>query len=412
MFQIHSWPNVILHLDGDAFFASVMQAVYPKLKGKPIVVGKERGIATAISYEAKKFGVKRGMRGDEIRKVCPNVLFITSDYETYSLFSQKMFTILRFYSPAVEEYSVDEGFADLKGLRRPLKMSYKAIGKAIKDKVESSLGITVSVGISLTKSLAKLASGFSKPSGLTIINGRSIEKLLKEVPLNQVWGIGPQTTAYLNKLNMKTVLDFAEKPESWVEKHLTKSHLEIWHELRGKLIYELNTTGKSSFKRITKSQTFNPPTNDQKVLWARLSRHIESAFKKARRFNYKVGKVGLFLKTQEFSYHHTEFKLLEKSSFPLLIRKELKKGFQRIFRKAVPYRTTGCWLSDLQDESNYQQSLFSDPIEKRKTKKIYSIYETKKIDFGTSLYDKEKVHKRQQNSRINIPFVSLAKFDS
>lgn len=398
---------MILHLDGDAFFASVMQAVYPKLKGKPIVVGKERGIATAISYEAKKFGVKRGMRGDEIRKVCPEVLFITSDYEIYNLFSQKMFSILRMFSPTVEEYSVDEGFADLKGLRRPLKMNYKAIGKAIKDKVELSLGITVSVGISLTKSLAKLASGFDKPSGLTVVDGPSIEKFLKNIILNDVWGIGPQTTAYLNKLGIKTALDFVEKPESWIERKLTKPHIEIWHELKGKMIYELNTKGKSNFKGITKSQTFYPPTNDEHILWARLCGHIESAFKKARRFNYKVGKVGLFLKTQQFSYCHTEIRLLEKTSFPLLIKKDLKKGFQKIYKKAVLYRAIGCWLSNLQNENNHQPSLFSDPIEKIKAKKIYSIYESQKIDFGTSLYDKEKLLKRQQNFKINIPFVKI-----
>lgn len=407
MFQIYSWPNVILHLDGDAFFASVMQAVNPSLKGKPIVVGKERGIATAISYEAKKFGVKRGMRGDEIRKICPKVLFITSDYEIYNLFSQKMFKILRLLSPTIEEYSVDEGFADLKGLRRPLKMGYKTIGKTIKDKIESSLGITVSVGISLTKSLAKLASGFDKPSGLTVIDGLSIEKFLKNILLNDVWGIGPQTTAYLNKLNIKTALDFANKPESYIKEKLTKPHLEIWHELRGRLVYKINTKGKNSFKGITKSQTFYPPTSDEHILWARLCRHIESAFKKARRFNYKVGKIALFLKTQEFSYHHTEFKLLEKTSFPLLIKKDLKKSFQRIYKKTVPYRATGCFISNLQNENIHQPSLFSNSTEKRKAKKIYSIYEREKIDFGTSLYDKEELMENKEK-KINLPFVSLA----
>ena len=129
MLQIRPWPETILHIDGDAFFASVTQAVNPQLKNKPVVTGKERGIATAISYEAKKYGVHRGMRYGEIKKVCPNCIFIDSDYELYALFSHRMFEIIRQFSFVVEEYSIDEGFVDLKGLRKPLNMSYEEIGK-------------------------------------------------------------------------------------------------------------------------------------------------------------------------------------------------------------------------------------------------------------------------------------------
>ena len=127
MLQIYFWPNVILHLDGDAFFSSVFQAVNPNLKGKPVVTGSERGLATAVSYEARKYGVKRGMLTWQIKKICPQCVILESDYELYSLFSHKMFGILRTFTPTVEEYSVDEAFADIKGLRRPLSMSYLEI---------------------------------------------------------------------------------------------------------------------------------------------------------------------------------------------------------------------------------------------------------------------------------------------
>jgi DNA polymerase-4/DNA polymerase V len=112
-----SWPKAVLCLDGDAFFASVTQAVHPELKGKPVVTGWERGIATAVSYEARALGVTRGMRCWEIKKQFPTVTITTSDYRIYHLFSEKMFTVMRKYSPCVEVYSVDEGFADLKGMR-------------------------------------------------------------------------------------------------------------------------------------------------------------------------------------------------------------------------------------------------------------------------------------------------------
>ncbi|MFC1711479.1 DNA polymerase IV [Patescibacteria group bacterium] len=406
MFQFHPWSNVILHLDGDAFFASVIQAAYPHLKGKPVAVGKERGIATAISYEAKKFGIKRGMIGTDIKKLCPHCNFITSDYELYALFSEKMFNILRSFSPDVEEYSVDEGFADLKGLRRPLNSSYTQIAKNIKNKVQSSLGISVSVGVATTKSLAKLASDFKKPGGLTVINGLNIKNFLKQISLNKIWGIGINTTSYLQKLGLKTALDFALKEEDFIKKHLTKPYFEIWQELRGKKVYEINTQGKTSYKGIVKSQTFKPNCNNPKILWAKLSHHLEQAFQKARRFNYQAGKITIFLKTQNFRYHTTTIKLLQKTGYPLLIRKELKQGFNKIFQKQTYYRACGCQITDFEDLHTGQLSFFSNKTKEKKAKKIYPVYEDKKIDFGTSLYDK-KIKQSKTKANFSLPVVSI-----
>ena len=115
---ISSFPQAIMHIDADAFFASCEQAIHPELKGKPVITGKERGIVAAASYEAKARGVTRAMRLFEVKKVCPDVIILPSDYETYSLFSVRMFEILRRFSPDVEEYSIDEAFVDLTGLRR------------------------------------------------------------------------------------------------------------------------------------------------------------------------------------------------------------------------------------------------------------------------------------------------------
>lgn len=407
MLQIHSWPNVILHLDGDAFFASVMQSVNPSLKGKPVITGSERGIATAISYEAKKYGIKRGMPIWEMKKICPKCIVIETDYELVDLYSQKMFSIIRSFTPCVEEYSVDEGFADIQGMRKPLNMNYAEIGKAIKDKVESSLGISVSVGISITKSLAKLASSFRKPSGLTVVKDRHIDKLLELTAINDVWGIGSNTSAYLKKFGVNTALDFALKPEEFINKHLTKPFFEIWKELRGEKIYDLNTDGKTSYRGISDTATFKPPTNNKDKLWAKLIFHVEEAFQKARRYNYSVGKINLFLKTQQFSFHSTEVKLQEKIAYPYLIRKELKEAFEKIYKKNVPYRTTGCHISDFEENASVQPSLFSDRKYEEKIKKIYPLYESRKIDFGTMLFDKEKNYTKNKKSKLSIPLMSL-----
>ncbi|MBM3208961.1 DNA polymerase IV [Candidatus Shapirobacteria bacterium] len=408
MFQIHSWPNVILHLDGDAFFASVMQATNPELKGKPVVTGCERGIATAVSYEAKRLGVKRGMRIFEIKNICPRCLILTSDYEAYQLFSQKMFAILRSLTGEAEEYSIDEGFADLKGLRRPLNASYSKIGKMVKDKIESSLGITVSVGISVTKSLAKLASSANKPSGLTIVDGRSLEKLLEPIPVREIWGVGENTAAYLNKLGIQTALEFASQKEDFIKKNFSKPYFEIWQELRGEKVYELNCGRKAAYKSMMKSQTFSPPTSDAGVLWAKLSDQIEKAFEKARRFNYRVGEVNIFLKTQDFNYHATKIKLPQASAYPLLIRTELKEGFTKIYRQNILYRATGCYLGELKENKSFQTSLFGNQqFAEEKAKKIYALYEEKKVDFGARLFDKAAMVKERSSKRFGLPFLSF-----
>src|SRR3989338_4172315 len=404
MLQVHSWPNTILHLDGDAFFCSVFQAVNPKLKGKPVVTGSERGLATAVSYEARKCGIKRGMLTWQIRKICPQCIILDSDYELYGLFASKMFSIVRSFTPQVEEYSIDEGFADIKGLRRPLHMTYYEIAKEIKEKIESSLGISISVGVSLTKCLAKLASSSHKPSGLTLVSGKQIEDLLRKTKIYDVWGIGVQTSAYLEKFGIKTAFDFTSKKELFITNQLSKPYHEIWRELRGEKVYDLDLEGRQSYKSITRSQTFTPSTNNKDFLWARLLQHIEDAFQQARKFDYVVGKIYPFIKTQNFEYYGTEIKLAEKVFYPYLIHEQLRQTFEKMYRKDSQYRATGCTISDLQDNVINQMSLFNQQEnQEEKIKKLYPLFEAKKVDFGSMLFDKKRGKIVEEKPKLNMP---------
>jgi len=143
----------------------------PKLKGKPVITGKERGIVASMSYEAKAMGVTRAMRLSDVLKLCPDAILLPSDYETYSILSRRLFNIVRRYTPEVEEYSVDECYADITGLQRPLRMSYEKIAEKIKNDLGKELGFTFSIGLAPTKILAKIVSKWNKPSGLTVIPG-------------------------------------------------------------------------------------------------------------------------------------------------------------------------------------------------------------------------------------------------
>ncbi len=371
-----------MHLDADAFFASCEQAIHPELKGKPVITGKERGIVAAASYEAKNRGVKRGMRLFEVKKVCPDAVILPSDYETYSLFSLRMFEILRRFSPDVEEYSIDEAFVDLTGLRRSFHGPYELIAKQMQEAVGMELGITVSVGISLSKVLAKVGSKHRKPHGLTIIPGRDIHLYIAKLPVEKVWGIGSNTAAFLGKFGIITALEFARKDEEFIKKHLSKPYQEIWHELNGRSVYAVTTESKCSYQSISKTKTFTPPSCDKTFIFAQLSKNLENACIKARRYGLAATRLVLFLRTQEFRDTGVEIKLSSPSAYPSDLFGFLKEGFNHICRSPDLYRQTGVVLAGLVREDGIQHTLFDNPARIEKMARIYSAVDRLSEKFG------------------------------
>lgn len=357
--NIFGFPQAILHLDANAFFASVEQATNPYLQGKPVVVGKERGIVTAVSYEGKALGIKRGMTIAEVQRKFPQVIVLESDYEKYSLFSMKMFDILRGILPIVEEYSIDEAFADLKGLRRFLHRSYEEIGKLIKERIKKELGLTVSVGISLTKVLAKIASNHQKPDGLTLISGREIHKYLENLPLSEVWGIGPQTEALCNKLGLFSALDLASASEEFIKKHFTKPVYEIWLELRGIQVYPVINSQRESYKSISKALSFKP-TEDKDFLLAQLSFNLERASFKARAYGLFAQRIIIFLKDEEFHTYSQEVKLPYPSAYPGEFLKLITEAFFSLYQPNKRYRQVGVILTELTTKRILQPNLFEE----------------------------------------------------
>jgi len=325
---LHSFPRAIVHIDGDAFFASCEQARDPQLQGKPVITGKERGIAASMSYEAKARGVARGMRLFEVKRLCPDAIIRPSDYETYSLLSQRLVAIVRRYSPEVEEYSIDEVFADLTGLRRPLRMSYEAMAAKIKHELDTELGFTFSVGLAPNKVVAKIASKWQKPSGLTAIPGHDIHLFLKDLPLGKVWGIGSNPAALLQKHGVRSALHFARKPELWVKKFLTKPFSEIWQELNGRCVVPLVTAEKASYQSIQKVKTFTPPSGDRAFVFSQLSKNIENACIKARKYKLAAKGAVIFLKTQQFRYHGLDVRFSRATPFPHEIIKAVEPAVE------------------------------------------------------------------------------------
>jgi len=380
--SILSWPQAILHLDADAFFASCEQAIHPEFRGRPVITGKERGIVAAASYEAKARGVQRGVRLSEVKKLCPDAVILPSDYETYSLFSVRMFEILRRFSPDVEEYSIDEAFVDLTGLRRSFHGSYEEIAQKMQDTIQQELGLSVSVGVSLSKVLAKIGSKHRKPHGITMIPGREIHLFLEKLPVEKVWGIGPNTAAYLNKCGVFTALQFARKDEGFVKKHLSKPYQEVWHELNGRSVYPVTTETKSSYQSISKAKTFTPASTDETFVFAQLSKNLENACIKARRYKLAASRVVIFLRKHDFTGGGVELKLSRPTAYPVELFELLREGFRHIFRPDTLYRQTGVVLAGLIEERSMQFSLFDDTTKVEKIGRIYESIDRLSQKFG------------------------------
>lgn len=379
--------KVIFHIDGDAFFVGVEVAKNPKLKGLPVVTGEERGIASALSYEAKALGVTRGMPIFKIKQDFPNVIILPGDYRSYVQYSDMMFAIVNRYAYGVEEYSIDECFADFTGLDRTLKMPYLQIAEQIKKEIHNELGISVSIGLAPTKVLAKVASNWVKPNGLTIIETVTAPTFLRKIPINKVWGIGPKTSEHLMRWGVHTAFDFTTKELAWVEQNLSKPYVTIWQELHGTSLMDVDVKTKAAYSSIQKTRTFHPATTDKTFLWSQISKHLEDACMKARHYNLVPKKFSIFLKTTDFKIVSCTIPLSSPSSSPEILMALAREKFSDVYHKNTLYRTAGVTLHDLLQNYTSQRDLFGDT---KKAEKFDALH--KQIDILESKLGKRVVY--------------------
>lgn len=415
--SIRKFPRAILHIDGDSFFASCEMARRPDLRGRAVVTGEERGIATAMSIEAKRLGITRGMPVHQIRRDFPSVVILKSDYESYAMYSKRMCDIVRRYTPDVEEYSIDECFADLTGLRRSLRMSYPDIARAIKHDLQTELGITFSVGLSLTKVLAKTASKHQKPDGLTCIPGYKIEEYLSTTLASYIWGIGPNTAVYLEKLGIRTALELAKKDLSFVETYLTKPTIELWRELRGESVLRLETGKKTEYKSIMKTRTFSPPSSERSVVLGELSRNIESACVRLRHYGLYAKEINFYIKGQDYRYSRVEIDMPVPSCTPEKFLEAIQNNFDKIYKPGKVYRATGVTLGGISARQVVTGDLFGAFATNEAVKRIYDEIDVLSEKFGRVVVslgssmkgrNQESINERRKIRRV-LPLPLLGK---
>ena len=396
-FTDRSFPKAILHFDGDSFFASVEQAMNYKLRGKPIVTGAERGAATALSIEAKRLGLNRGMTMKDIRAKCPEVIVVSSDYTAYSVYARRMYAIVRRYTSLVEEYSIDECFADISALRPAYGMCYEEIALMIKNDLERSLGITFGVGLGPSKVVAKIGSKFRKPGGFTPIPACEVQSFLKDIPVGNLWGVGMAQMLKLQNLGIVTALDFAQKDEGWLrDNHIAKPYREIWYELRGGCARDVGLESPRRIGSIIKTRTFSPPSRERAFVLAQLSKNIERACFKARSHGVKTGVVGLMLKTQDFLYRNVEVLLPIPTHDPAYILRHVQEHFERMFVPNILYRATGISLRGIIEEKMATLDLFGETLKTDENSKLLEA-----VDRLNKRYGKETVLLAQSLKAVN-----------
>ena len=371
-------------VDCDSFFVSCEQLINPSLLNKPVcVMSNNDGCVVARSREAKAIGIKMGMPVFMAKKEFPQAVYLSGNMSLYGDISERVMKTLKEYSPLIEVYSIDEAFVDLTGLRKMYKKDYLEIAKEIREGIKEKVGVPVSVGVSSTKVLAKLASEKAKKSdGVYRIGFRDITDELKTTDIYEIWGIGKNTTALLNKYGIRTAYRFTLIEDSKIAKLLGKKGIELKKELMGESVYSV-TDKYISPKSIQKTSSFAKFTSDESYITNSLNYHAHRACKKLRSLNLKTKIVGVMLRTKDFKVYYQKIQLIQPTSFEFDIHEAIKIIFADMFIPDIIYRSSGIIFEDLTEQT--QLSLFSSVQKNEKAENLTSVWDRLENKYGRGI---------------------------
>lgn len=379
-------PAEVLHVDMDAFFVSVEEVLDPSLKGKPVVVGGRatpggngaitpqakntltnpkkilasapppRGVVSAASYAARKFGIHSAMPIARAKRLCPHAIFLHGSHRLYSEYSAKVFEILRSYSPLVEPMSLDEAFVDLTGcgkLHGPILKTAETIRNEIREK----LGLNASIGIATNKLMAKIASAYCKPNGMLWIAPGQEQKFLAPLPIKRIPGIGPKNCSRLNRMGVKSVADLSRLPLELLEETYGKWGASLYRKARGISSSAVNAETEDP-RSISRETTFATDSINPLFLESTLSYLTEKTAAQLR-------SNGLFAMTVTLKLRYSDFKTVTRSQtldWPTaadhMLLKTAIKLFRKLFNRRVQVRLIGISLSSLTAHPHRQEDLF------------------------------------------------------
>lgn len=379
--------SVIALVDCDSFFVSCEQSVNSKLKGKPVCVMSGRGqCVISRSKEAKKLGIRMGMPYFQIEGQMKKATYINANHELYSKISEKVMTILKNFSPKVEVYSIDEAFVDLTGLERLYKKNYLEIAQMIREEVLKHTDIPVSIGVSSSKSLAKLASDKAKTmgEGVFLIGARKIVPLLQNTSIDEIWGIGKNLSILLRKNGILTAYELVCQDDLWLNRQIGIRGLEMKHELLGEMVSPVSNEVKLP-KSIQKTSALAKFSSDKNYLKNSLNYHIHRACVKLRGINAKCKGVSIFLRTKDFRVFCEKKVLNVATDFELEISDIVFTLLDKLYNPNILYRSTGVILDTFTMNDEAQMSLFADEKVDEKKEKLSKCFDKLEARFGKDI---------------------------
>lgn len=393
LFPPQTKPRVVLHIDMNAFFASVEQQANPSLQGKPIaVIGRGRTVVTTASYEARAFGVKTGMNTWQARQACPQIIFVIGDNRKYTHTSSRIMAILRDYTPLVEVFSIDEAWMDVTH-SLALFGSAENIAYQIKARIRHRFGITCSIGIAPNKLLAKLASEMKKPDGLTVILPEEVSRVLEWLPAKELCGIGKKMERHLLMLGIQTCGELGR----YDVKRLTRKFGVIGEQLHrmGRGLDDspvVPAEEQEKVKSVGHSMTLDRDIHSRQDIQRYLLQLSEMVGRRARRY-------GVAGKTVHLAIRFADFSMAGKQQ----TRREPTNQSDEIYNEALkildtqvinqPIRLLGVRITNLSDQQQ-QLPLFED--ERRKTlatsamDEVNNKYGSFTVTYGSVLDNDEK----------------------
>jgi len=343
-------PNrKIIHIDMDAFFASVEQMDNPVLRGKPIAVGgaENRGVVAAASYEARKFGVRSAISGVIAKKNCPNLIFVKPRFERYKELSLAIRKIFYEYTDLVEPLSLDEAYLDVT-INKKGNPSATLVAQEIRFRILNEIGLTASAGISINKFVAKIASDYNKPNGQKTVHPDEVESFLEELPIRKFYGVGKVTTEKMYQLGIFTGLELKSKSIDFLSTHFGKSGRFYFDVVRG--IHNSPVKSNRMSKSVAAEHTFEVNLSSEVFMMEQLERIASSLTKRIQKNKIAGKTVTLKIKYSDFT-QQTRSKTLPYfiSDYGMIIETVMELLYQERLKDSV--RLLGISLSNLNTEN-------------------------------------------------------------
>lgn len=357
---------MILHVDMDAFYASVEERDDPSLVGKPVIVGgsaEGRGVVAAANYESRKFGVHSAMGAAKARRLCPHAIFIKPRMDHYVAISRQIREIFESFTPLVEPLSLDEAFLDATG-SEAIFGSSAAIGRQIKERIRAEVRLVASVGVAPNKFLAKIASDLEKPDGFVVVEPGSEQAFLDPLPVSRIWGVGKVTGQVFGQLSIRTIGQLRKISLPALTDLFGASGEHYWRLAQG--LDDRRVVPDREAKSISHETTFNEDISEQEILRSWLVDLVEQVARRLRRHDLKGRTVELKVRFADFKTITRSLTLAEPTNITQeLLDAGLELLTKRLPPRHLPVRLLGFGVNKLDDSGRSQQQLFDEPARTR-----------------------------------------------